>query len=266
MADDLTQLIEEHFVRTWTMIGTGAGGTLVCNDDFQLTLAAIDHIPYNHVQRCTPTRDVEDVIDDVLRVIGDHDAIWSVTPSSAPPDLAARLEARGSERYSLLSGMAMDLAGALPAPRRTDVVVEEVTPGRLPVWVDLVLDQWHLPPDDRAVLLDMHREFGFRDVRRWLGLLDGAPVARVSVAVHEPGCAGIYGMGTRPEVRGGGLASTLLCAVLGQLRDSGIETVVLQSTPMAVELYRQVGFEEHCRFPVFTVPHAQAPTERMSRT
>ena len=47
---------------------------------------------------------------------------------------------------------------------------------------------------------------------------------------------------TRPEARGRGLASLVLCAALTTARDRGSTTATLQATPMAVGLYRRVGF------------------------
>lgn len=249
------------------MIGAGAGGTLVENDDFRLTLASLDHIPYNHVQRCTPTRDPEDVIDTILETVGEREAVWSITSASGPPDLVGRLTARGCARYSLLSGMALDLTEPIPAADLPPGVrVEEVGPELLETWADLVLDQWHLSARDRRALLTMHREFGFERVRRWLCFLDDVPAAKASVAIHEPGCAGIYGVGTRPAAQGRGLASGLMVEVLRALQAARVRTVVLQSTPPAVGLYRRLGFAQHCTIPVYTVPNAAPPRGRLART
>jgi GNAT superfamily N-acetyltransferase len=263
---DVAHLVEDHFVRSWTAVGSSGGGVAIVTDDYQLTLSVLDHVPYNHVQRCTPSGDPETTIEDILQLIGDHEAIWSVPPSSSASGLKERLLARGFETYSLLTGMSLELDPPLPQPPAPPAVrIDEVGPADLEAYADLVLESWHLSEGDRATLLAMNRDIGFERMRRWVCYSDGRAVAKCVAFLHEPEVAGIYGVGTLPDVRGQGYASILMCEVLRALRVSGVETAVLQSTPIAVDLYRRLGFREHLEIPVYTVPRSQPPTERMTR-
>jgi ribosomal protein S18 acetylase RimI-like enzyme len=263
---DITGLIEDHFVRSWALVGAAAGGALVERDEFQLTLSALDHVPYNHIQRCTAIREPEAVIDTVLELLGEHEAIWSVVPSSSPADLAVRLSARGCSLYSLLTGMALDLVKAIPEEElSSELRIEEVGPHLLDAYVELVLSQWHLSEEDRATLVAMNQDVGFEQMRRWLCYVNGVPMAKAVAVMLEPTCAGVYGVGTTSEARGRGLASVLMREILRALQQAGMRTVVLHSTPMAVNLYRRLGFVEHCQIPVYAVPRSQPPAERMAR-
>lgn len=260
---DMRGLIEEHFVRTWTMMGVAAGGELVANDDFQLTLGAIDKPPYNHVQRFTPAGDPDGALDAVVAALRGREALLSITSQSRPDDLGDRLAARGAPRYSLLTGMALDLSSSrLPPP---DPRVVEVTPALLDTWIELVIDQWHLDEQDRERLAAMHEEMGYQQVRRWLLFDDDEPVGKVSVGRYEADVAGIYGMGTKPVARGRGVATGLMSSVLSVLREEGIQLVVLQSTPMANALYERVGFQAHCTIAVHAI-HGSSAGEALSRT
>jgi len=262
----LTGLIEDHFIRSWTVVGAAAGGVVVERDEFQLTLSALNHVPYNHIQRSRAADDPDAVIETILELLGEREAIWSVVPSSSPSDLADRLKARGCSLYSMLTGMALELVRSVPDEElSSDLRIEEVGPDLLDAYAELVLDQWHLSDEDRATLVAMNQDIGFQLMRRWLCYVNGVPMAKAVAVIHEPTCAGIYGVGTTPEARGRGLASVLMREILRALRQAGVRTVVLQSTPMAVNLYRRLGFVEYCQIPVYAVPRSKPPAERLAR-
>lgn len=262
----MRELIEEHFVRSWSTVGAAAGGFTISTDEYSATLSALDHIPYNHVQRCTPTTDPDVVIDKVLDELGPHDAIWSVPPSSAAFGMSERLVRRGFGTYSNLTGMSLDLRNAKSIPDvPPDVRVVEAGLEDLELYADIVLESWHLSAADRATLLRMNRELGFEQMRRWLCYSGGRAVAKGVAFLHEPTVAGVYGVGTLPDTRGRGFATAVMSELLKTLRDDGVETVVLQSTPMAIDLYRRLGFVEHCEIPVYTVPRTETPSGRLAR-
>lgn len=85
----------------------------------------------------------------------------------------------------------------------------------------------------------------------------------------------IVSIAVRDDYRGHGLGATLLAEVLTQLRDAGVEEVVLEvgeSNESAIRLYRRFGFEVDRRLPDFygTGEHAlrmvlTASTDRPTR-
>lgn len=262
----LARVIEAHFISTWTRIGTAGGGALVEEPCFSITLGAIDRLPYNHILRCSPDGPVEPVIDEIVEVLDGREAVWSITSASGPPDLARRLEGMGAVLYSELTGMALELDGRSGIDGPEDLSIVQVGPDLLETWAALVLDQWHLSEVDRASMIAMHEEIGFETVRRWLCFMDGSPVAKVTSSLDENGVAGIYGMGTRPEARGRGIATTLMRHALRCLEEDGTRLVVLHATPMATGLYASLGFVEHCRFPAYALSAGTVPPGRLSRT
>ncbi|HUF52877.1 MAG TPA: GNAT family N-acetyltransferase [Dehalococcoidia bacterium] len=72
----------------------------------------------------------------------------------------------------------------------------------------------------------------------------------------DAGVAGIYGVVTRPEARGMGLARTLTLAALRAAKSAGYERAILHSSPMARSLYRGIGFTEYAPFKVFAPPRS----------
>ncbi len=65
--------------------------------------------------------------------------------------------------------------------------------------------------------------------------------------VHDGDC-GVYAVGTAPEWRRRGVARALVEHALADARRRGASTASLQSTPMAVSLYRSLGFEAVGRY------------------
>jgi len=258
-------VIEDHWLRTWAMAGTASGGDVVEDDERLVVRSGLDEFPYNQVLRCVPRGDPDAVIDGILETIGGRPGPWIVWPSSRPADLAERLGARGCAFYTTMTGMWRELdAGAIGPPPPADVRITEVDSDLLPVWSDLVLDQWHLEARVRDALLAMHREVGFETARRFLAMDGQAPIAKATMVMHEPDVVGIYGVGTRPEARGCGIASALTAHLLEHGRTSGARTAVLHSTPMAVKVYGNLGFTEAFTAPVFELPHAPAGSDRLS--
>jgi len=66
--------------------------------------------------------------------------------------------------------------------------------------------------------------------------------------------AGLTSVATRTEARGLGLARLLTVRALEAARASGAEVGVLHTTPMAVGLYRALGFEPVVDFRLYSAP------------
>ncbi len=119
--------------------------------------------------------------------------------------------------------------------------------------LELVAWRWNAPPDAIPRLSEIFRSvFGQpgSPTRGWLALMDGVPVAKAFTHVRD-GVVGLYGVATKPEVRGGGLGRCLCLTALHESAGPDTRLMVLHSTPMAVSLYRKMGFEEVAPFRVF---------------
>ena len=77
--------------------------------------------------------------------------------------------------------------------------------------------------------------------RFWLAWKDGVPISKIGL-YNGSGSAGIYGVATRPEARGLGIASILMVEAMKAAREMGHKLAVLDSSPLAENLYKRLGF------------------------
>jgi ribosomal protein S18 acetylase RimI-like enzyme len=81
----------------------------------------------------------------------------------------------------------------------------------------------------------------------WVMLQNNVAVAGTWSFLHERDC-GIYTVGTMPGWRRRGLARRLVEHALADAQRRGARTASLQSTPMAQQLYRSLGFQPVGRY------------------
>jgi ribosomal protein S18 acetylase RimI-like enzyme len=76
----------------------------------------------------------------------------------------------------------------------------------------------------------------------WVGYVDGEPVS-TAATVMGGGAVGVYNVATMPEHQKRGYGETVMrYAVSEAQRRSGIERIILQSTPAGQRLYERMGF------------------------
>ena len=89
------------------------------------------------------------------------------------------------------------------------------------------------------------------DVRLFVGRLDGKPVG-TSIAIRSRDASGVYNVGTLPEARRRGVGSAVTWAAVGAGSAWGCDTVVLQSSVMAISMYEDMGFRTVAPYVTFT--------------
>lgn len=87
---------------------------------------------------------------------------------------------------------------------------------------------------------------------RFLGRVDGEAVA-IGGAYRVGEVANVFGMGVLEEFRGRGLGSAICTSALQTAREHGCEMATLESTPMAVSVYENLGFETVVEYHLFDV-------------
>ena len=105
--------------------------------------------------------------------------------------------------------------------------------------------------------LTMHLGLGFdaaEPLQHLVARLEGRPVGTVSVFLDTDGTAGIYHVEVVPEARGRGVGSWLTAAAIGLAADHDAARVVLTATPLAMGLYRRLGFTAQGSFTFFVDP------------
>ena len=173
--------------------------------------------------------------------------IWWTGPLSSPTDLGERLVAHGLVHHGDVTGMAADLTQVTlpeaPAGLEAKVVCDAET---LQAY-DTVLDTSGLPTPAREAVAGLYvdRGFGQHAWRRYVGLLDGEPVAASDLYVGS-GVAGVYDVTTVERARRRGVGTAMTATALREARQLGYRVAILHATEMALEMYRQLGFEAQC--------------------
>lgn len=257
--------LERNLWSMWRQFGRGEGCHLVDEPGILRFETPLARVPYNTVLRFHGDEgvdgvDVDERIDAVLAAYQARDVpvMWIVHPSARPLDLGARLAALGLVEAEVVTGMVAPLSGlCAPDPAPADVVVEELRPGAEDAYLDLVTWRYGVPAGGVAMLRSIMARGRFGEPgspnRSWIARRGGTVVSKVTL--HLDGeTAGIYGVATRPEARGLGLARRLTLDALHAARAAGATAAVLHSTPMAVPLYAAIGFDRVADFSLYASP------------
>ena len=244
------------------MFGHGPGGKLIDTPECLAYETPIDQLPYNAVMRFRVDEARADAaIDRTLAPYRERKVpvAWLVHPTSAPDDLRARLGRRGLACAEVLLGMACDLASLPPLESPAPgVEAFEGTADEASDWLRLVSWRYELSDASAEPLRALYHfaigdEQPDRATRWWGARKDGVAVSKTVLHIGA-GVAGIYGVATREEGRGLGLASLLTLQALHAARDRGCTLGVLHATPMAVGLYERLGFRAVADFEVWAEP------------
>jgi GNAT superfamily N-acetyltransferase len=182
---------------------------------------------------------------------------WLLAPSSRPADLEQRLLAQGCRLDEEVPGMAIELGRPLPVtapPVPEELVVEEVSDtSAMATWLQVLCDGFGFPEPIRAVFFDLYHRYGFvqgQPVHYLLGFWRGEPVATALLTVGGE-MAGLYGVATLPQVRRQGIGTAMTLAAMRQAERLGYRHATLQATPMGLNVYRRLGWQEYCLFKTY---------------
>jgi len=185
---------------------------------------------------------------------------WFVGPTSTPADLPDRLEAAGLPALTNSPGMALDIASMQDdAYTGSGLEIREVaSPDELDDWLEVC--RVAFPFDDAMAdaWRRVHVPLGLgegRPLRNFVARLHGRPVA-CSAMFTNGSVAGIWNVGTVPEVRGLGIGREVTLAPLRVARGLGYRVSILGSSPMGFPVYTRIGFVEVCRVRHFGPPLA----------
>jgi ribosomal protein S18 acetylase RimI-like enzyme len=109
---------------------------------------------------------------------------------------------------------------------------------------------FQIPHDVARIVYDDPNRWDF-PLEVWLGYVEGEPVVSTAV-IEAAGAIGIYSVATLPQYRGKGYAEAMMRHAVADLRNRGAAgPIVLQSSPMGIELYRRLGFQRTTRFFIY---------------
>jgi ribosomal protein S18 acetylase RimI-like enzyme len=243
----------------WSQLGRGPGCALDAGPGRLCLETPLHQVPYNAVLRFRPPGDLGSSIDALVARAEARgvELIWWLHPTAAP-SLAACLRARGLVEAEVVEGMAADVAAVPePGPAPAGARVCEVGLGERDAYVDLLAWRYGLGPEARPTLHGLLAATGIgvpgSPTRAWLAVAGGRAVAKACLH-HDAGVAGIYGVATHADARRTGLGRHLTTVAVAAARAAGAEVVVLHSSPMAVGLYRSLGFRSVAPFPLYARP------------
>jgi ribosomal protein S18 acetylase RimI-like enzyme len=253
--------LEANLWSMWAQFGRGDGCRLVDRPELLRFETPLGQVPYNAVLRFRAAEhDADGAIDHALEPYRTRGVapVWFVHPTTRPADVRVRLEARGLVHAETIPGMVARVDDVpLPGADPPGVVVDEVHVNDVTAFIDLISWRYELSREAAPTLSSIIAAAGFGEPgspnRAWVARRDGDAVAKASLHLVD-GVAGIYGVATRPDARRLGLARHLTARALAAARAAGARLAVLHSSPMAVDLYRGLGFRPATAFELFAPP------------
>jgi GNAT superfamily N-acetyltransferase len=247
--EEVIHQVELNLWETWSNFGRGPGCTLHDESDALWFETPIPTMPYNTVLRFQVERDVDRRLDSLVKSYADRNVtqLWIVHPSALPTDLPQRLVGYGLQEIEIAPCMARsleDLPEAPPLPPGVEIR-EAIEESDLIELYGLAAWRWGVPEEYRPQLRKMIEKFEIGErgsnTRMWLALKDGVPISKIGL-YNGSGSAGIYGVATKPEARGLGIASILMNVAMSAAKEMGHKLAVLDSSPLAEKLYQRLGF------------------------
>ena len=241
--------VELNLWETWANFGRGPGCTLHDESDALWFETPIPTMPYNTVLRFQVEGDIDRRIGSLVKGYTDRNVtqLWIVHPSALPTDLPQRLVEHGLQEIEIAPCMARsleDLPEPPPLPPGVEIR-EAIEESDLIELYGLAAWRWGVPEEYRPQLRKMIEKFEIGErgsnTRMWLALKDAVPISKIGL-YNGSGSAGIYGVATKPEARGLGIASILMNVAMQAAKEMGHRLAVLDSSPLAEKLYQRLGF------------------------
>ena len=171
-----------------------------------------------------------------------------LTPKSGPEEIQAHLEARGLSMIISNPAMVADLMKLKqerPSPEGLSIDCITDDSG-----MDLFRDIYYEGFEENRGTLDYHvnstKMLGYATdfpIRSYVGYMNDEPVA-TSQLIYLGGVAGLFSVVVLPEHRGRGLGTAMTLDTLRMAIPEGYRFGVLWATPMGINIYRKLGFQE----------------------
>ncbi|MCA1726759.1 MAG: GNAT family N-acetyltransferase [Actinobacteria bacterium] len=255
--EELERLIEEHqreLAVKWTRI---QGGEVEESPELTRYIGGLPVSFTNGVQatRLEPGRVDERIREsvDAFRRAG-VPALWWVGPLTRPSDLGDALRSRGFHHEEDMPWLAVDIDAAVdPSPVGDLRIVGVSEAAEQEEWLGVMTRGFAMSDAERRAMISLADAVGYGPGAEWLrfvGRVGGRPVTTSGV-MFGGGIAGLYNVTTVPEMRGRGYGGAMTFAALRAARDRGYEVAALGSSPMAIGLYRRMGFRDVCEYGIY---------------
>ena len=249
--------LEENLWNMWGNFGRARGCSLHEEEDTLWFETPIPLLPYNGVVRFIAQDDLDNKINSIIKTYLQRGVpyMWILHPSAKPDDLKERLLKRGLMEVDNLPGMVTDL-DELPIPENPPSgydIFEIKDDSDIVNELEMIPWRWHFSDETLKHFCELNQSFriGKPDtkLRVWTAFYKDKPVSKVVLHLSA-GAAGIYGVATKPEARGKGLARILTLEALWAAKKIGYKIGVLHSSEMAINLYKKIGFKVISNFTI----------------
>ena len=246
---ELVAAADQNFVASFRkLVEHSPGGAIRESGD---TFAFVTGLPislFNGVVVTEPTTPAE-LAAALEWVNGRSDVLRAFVAEKLAAELGEVPITAGLEREpALYPGMVLHPAPEPPAPA-VGVTVVPIAAEGLDEFHGLLIEGGMAPEVVRRVIPASFA--ADPDVQLFVGRLGGLPVG-TSIAIRSGRSSGVYYVGTRPEARRRGVATTLTWAAAEAGRAWGCDAIVLQSSPMGLAMYSEMGFRTVAPYVVFT--------------
>lgn len=173
---------------------------------------------------------------------------WWTDSQSQPLDLVERLLRRGFDgNLEGDPGMALDLntVNTETGPPNDLSIVRAIDQKTLDDWQMVFAPAFEADLSAGRAWVEATLEAGGANApwQLYVGYLEDKPVA-ISILFMGAGVAGIYGVGTLPELRRKGFGTAITLKSLQDARRQGYRFAVLFATRMGYPIYQRLGFRE----------------------
>jgi GNAT superfamily N-acetyltransferase len=180
---------------------------------------------------------------------------WWIYPSGQSPKTRAMLQDAGLRLIEKVPCMAADLNdSALEKKIPNNITISSVKDKNdLLIWEDISFHGFEMPQRAREQYGAFVSSFdlgGQLPQRLFLAYFDDKPVATSLLFVHN-NTAGIYYVSTLPAYRNKGLGLLITLAAMQAAKQSGFKNIILQASPLGVNVYKQAGFKEYCHADIY---------------
>lgn len=170
-----------------------------------------------------------------------------------------KLEQNGLVYHSFIPAMSIDLDTITAHNYDTEnICIQEIRyddPRIDTEWITCLVQAIQTPtfsvdPTTFKILIHRFIEQAGPALHFYIGLYQGT-VATAAMAIYHHEIMGLHWVGTLPEFRGKGLATTISYAMLADGKQAGYTQAILLANPPAIPVYSRMGFKEYAVYHIY---------------
>ena len=230
----------------------------MCDQSYVLwVITRIPTLPFTGILRPYPANgQIAPTVNAIMRSFQQRNArpSWIFNPTRVAPDIAHHLAQYQLRQTADIPAMAINLEAihVVHPPHRMQIAPVTDT-AALAAWAHVYTLSNGAPDwiqQELYTLFAALTPWTNDQLQLYLAYQDDQPVA-TAATFRAAGVVGLYEVATLPEVRRRGIGTAVTQHTLVAARQDGVDVATLLSSPMAVQLYHQLGFQEYCRLQIY---------------